>query len=88
MVERTFKERSSLPGPEQDGQTRSSFFRNNSLAGAAWVISYLTPDGKRSFCIYEAPDPEAIRQASLRNNLPIDRISEIHLLDPYTKVEL
>jgi hypothetical protein len=31
----------------------------------------------------ERPNPEAIRSAAARNGLPIDRISEVRVLDPY-----
>ena len=32
---------------------------------------------------YDAPDPEAIRRAAQRNSLPVDRIIEVSVLDPY-----
>jgi hypothetical protein len=35
------------------------------------------------FVQYDAPDPEAIRRAAQRNNLPVDRIIEVSVLDPY-----
>ena len=38
---------------------------------------------QKTFCIYDAPSPEAIRQAANRNNLPVDSISEVRVLDPY-----
>lgn len=85
LIERTFKERGALPAPDQPEQVRKSFIQNNALAGVTWIYSYLTPDGKKSFCIYDAPDPEAIRRAALRNQLPVDRISEIDRLDPHLK---
>ncbi len=83
LVERTFTEHNTLPGPEQDERARKAFFKNNAQDGVIWVHSYLAPDGKKSFCIYEAPNPEAIRRAALRNRLPVDRISEVSILDPY-----
>jgi hypothetical protein len=30
-----------------------------------------------------APPPEAIRSTAARNGLPVDRISEVRVLDPY-----
>lgn len=36
-----------------------------------------------TFCIYDAPTPEAIRRAAQRNALPVDRIVEVSVLDPY-----
>jgi hypothetical protein len=35
------------------------------------------------FYICEAPSPEAIRRAAQRNRLPVDRITEVRILDPY-----
>jgi len=40
--------------------------------GVTWVHSYVTPDKKKTFCIYDAPSPEAIRQVAGRNGLPVD----------------
>jgi hypothetical protein len=47
------------------------------------VFSYVTPDRKRTFCIYDGPSPEAIRRAADCNKLPVTRITEIRVLDPY-----
>lgn len=55
---------------------------NNAASGVTWLQSYLTPDRTRTFCIYEAPSPEAIRLAARVNALGVDRITEIRGLDP------
>ena len=34
--------------------------------------------------IYDAPSPEAVRQVAERNQLPVDRITQVSVLDPYT----
>ena len=49
------------------------------VAKSAWT----TDDGKTTFCIYEAPTPEAIRKAAAQNRLPVDRIVRVRVLDPY-----
>jgi hypothetical protein len=56
---------------------------NNSVDGVTWVHSYVTEDKSKTFCIYDAPSSEAIRTAASRNNLPVDRITEVRVLDPY-----
>ncbi|TMG81330.1 MAG: DUF4242 domain-containing protein, partial [Betaproteobacteria bacterium] len=33
--------------------------------------------------IYDAPNPEAIRRVAVRSGLPVDRITEVRVLDPY-----
>jgi hypothetical protein len=43
----------------------------------------VTPDGRKTFCIYDAPDAEAIRRSAGRTRLPIERISEVRVLDPH-----
>ena len=53
------------------------------LPDTTWVHSYVTEDKKKTFCVYDAPSPEAIRRAARRNNLPVDQITEVRVLDPY-----
>ena len=83
LVERTFPEKLTLPGPEEESKARSTFIDNNTLDGVTWVHSYVVADRRKSFCIYDAPTPEAVRRAAQRNGLPIDRITEVRVLDPY-----
>jgi hypothetical protein len=55
----------------------------NAAEGVTWVHSYVTGDKGRTFCVYDGPSPEAIRGAAERNGLPVDRITEVRVLDPY-----
>jgi hypothetical protein len=48
-----------------------------------WLHSYVTSDRGKTFCIYEAPSPEAIRSVAEKNGLPVDNITEVSVLDPY-----
>ena len=57
--------------------------QNNAEDNVTWIYSYVSDDGKKTYCAYDAPSPEAIRRTSRRNNLPIDRITEVCVLDPY-----
>jgi hypothetical protein len=84
LVERTFSETVTLPGPVTTEQDRLLFIENNGLDGVTWIYSYLASDSKTSYCIYDAPSPEAIRRASRRNGIPITRIIEVAVLDPYS----
>ncbi len=56
---------------------------NNSRHEVTWVQSFVTPDKTKTYCICDAPTPEAIRQSARSNNLPIDSITEVRVLDPY-----
>lgn len=83
LIERQFPEGLGLVPDQQGRQTAAVVIANNAREGVTWVQSYVTPDKKRTFCIYEAPSPEAIRQAASRNGLPVERITEVRVLDPY-----
>lgn len=48
-----------------------------------WIHSYVSTDKKKCFCVYDAPSPEAIRRTAARNKLPVARITEVRVLDPY-----
>jgi Protein of unknown function (DUF4242) len=48
-----------------------------------WVHSYVAEDKGKTYCVYDAPSPEAIRHAARRNNLPVDKIVQVSVLDPY-----
>lgn len=57
--------------------------QNNAEDGVTWVHSYVASDRKQTFCIYDGPSPEAVRRAATRNNLPISKITEVRVFDPY-----
>lgn len=48
-----------------------------------WVHSYVT--GDRIYCIYIAPNEEAVREHARRGGFPADRVAEIRsVIDPAT----
>ncbi len=48
-----------------------------------WVHSYVTDD--KVYCVYVAPDEEAIRQHAAQGGFPANRISRVRsLIDPTT----
>lgn len=49
----------------------------NDEEGVKWIFSFLSADRKKTYCLYEAPNPEAIRAAARRNNVPADMIIEV-----------
>jgi hypothetical protein len=55
----------------------------NSDLGVTWVHSYVSEDKTKTYCVYDGPNPEAIRKAAERNSLPVDRITKISVLDPF-----
>jgi hypothetical protein len=56
--------------------------RVNDDTGVRWVYSFLSADHKKTYCLYEAPNPEAIREAAARLGLPADVVIEVNQLDP------
>jgi hypothetical protein len=83
IVERTFPEGFAVPADAQGAQVCLLLVGNNSRESVTWVHSYVTCDKKKTFEVYEAPSPEAIRKAAHANNLPVDAISEVSVLDPF-----
>ena len=45
--------------------------------GVTWAHSYVAPDSTETYCIYDAPSPQAVRQSATANNLPVDRITKV-----------
>ena len=83
LVEQSFPDGLAFSMDREGAQRCLSIVSNNALDGVTWIQSYVTPDRRRAFYLCEAPSPEAIRRAAQRNNLPVDRITEVRLLDPY-----
>jgi len=83
VVERTFPEGLLIPMNDQGVQVCLTVIGTNAQDGVTWVHSYVTHDKMKTFCIYDAPSPEAIRKVAQRNNLPVDRITEVSVLNPY-----
>jgi hypothetical protein len=83
LVERTFPEGLAIPVNEQGANTCLTLIGNNTQDGVTWVHSYVTCDKNKTFCIYDAPSEQHIRTAAERNGLPVDRITEVRVLDPY-----
>jgi hypothetical protein len=83
LVERTFPDGLAIPMTEEGTAVCRTVVANNTEDLVTWVHSYVTPDRTMTFCIYDGPSPEAIRRAARRNNLPVDRITEVSVLDPY-----
>jgi hypothetical protein len=83
IVERTFPDGLGLPANAQGAQACNTVVGVNAESGVTWVHSYVSSDKKKTFCVYDAPSPEAIRKVADRNKLPVDRITEVRVLDPY-----
>lgn len=83
LVERTFPDGLSLPIDANGRKAAHDIIERNAERGVTWVHSYVSPDRRTTWCIYDAPAPEAVRRVADRNGLPVDRITEVSVLDPY-----
>jgi hypothetical protein len=83
LVERSFPEGLAIPVDEQGATACLAVVDGNATEGVTWVQSYVTPDRQTSFCVYDGPSPQAIRRAAQTNQLPVDRITQVRVLDPY-----
>jgi hypothetical protein len=80
VVERTFPERWDAGVDDEDHCRRIVELNGDEVT---WIHSYVSEDGRKTFCMYDAPTPEAIRRSAARNDLPVDAITSIRVLDPY-----
>jgi Protein of unknown function (DUF4242) len=83
IVQRTFADGLQIPADAQGAKACLAVVDGNATEGVTWVHSYVTTDKRTTFCVYDGPNPEAIRTAAERNQLPVDRITEVRVLDPY-----
>jgi hypothetical protein len=83
VVERTFPEGLIIPVDAQGAASCLAVVDRNADEGVTWVHSYVSDDKRKTFCIYDAPSPEAIRKTADRNSLPLDQITQVSVLDPY-----
>ncbi|WP_280152004.1 DUF4242 domain-containing protein [Piscinibacter sp. XHJ-5] len=86
LVERTFPHGLAIPLDRDGRKTCASVIAVNTPFQVTWIRSYVSLDGRRTFCLYEAPSRDAICQVADRNGLPVDRITEVDRLDPYPPI--
>lgn len=72
MIERNFAEQ--LEFTSEGAQEVAEI---NDELGVQWLVSFLTADKRKTYCLYEANDMEAIREAARRAQIPADEIIEV-----------
>jgi hypothetical protein len=83
LVERSFPEGLEIPAGSEGRKALRSIIACNSDRNVTWIQSLVSVERKKTFCVYDAPSPEAVRLTAQSNGLPVDRITEISVLDPY-----
>ena len=74
---RTFPDGLRIPITDDGIKACLGAVNRNGELGVTWVHSYVSDSTRKTFCIYDATDEEAIRRAATRHTLPIDRISSV-----------
>jgi Protein of unknown function (DUF4242) len=54
----------------------------NGEEGVRWLFSFLSADRRRTYCLYEAPSPDAIMAAARKANVPADVVVEVSPATP------
>jgi hypothetical protein len=79
IIERNFAEKLELAAWKA-GNERIE--RINDEVGVKWIFSFLSADKRKTYCLYEAPNAEAIRNAAARANIPADVITMVDEVNP------
>lgn len=77
LIERQFAEKL-----ESDADGEQEIVRVNREVGVNWLYSFLSADKKKTYCLYEAPSAELIREAARRLGLPADKIVAVEQVVP------
>jgi len=72
VIERTFAEQLDLTSDDV-----KLIEEVNADEGVRWLFSFLSADRRRSYCLYEAPSPDAILAAARRGRDPADAVVEV-----------
>jgi hypothetical protein len=72
LIERRFAEQL-----EMTGEDVKLLEEANEGDGVSWLFSFLSADRHRSYCLYEAPSPDAIITAAKRAGIPADVVTEV-----------
>ncbi len=71
VVERVFTEPIVLAESQAIADENAWCYR---LHQVRFVLSYVSTDGRRVICVYEAPDAEAVRRVQRQTGLPAQRV--------------
>jgi hypothetical protein len=77
LIERTFAEQLDLTSDDV-----KLIEDVNEGAGVNWLFSFLSADRHRSYCLYEAPSPDAIVEAARLAQVPVDKVVEVSRFVP------
>lgn len=71
IIERNFAEKIALDPNDE------VILKVNEEVGVKWLYSFLSLDKKKTYCLYEAPNADAVYEAARRANVPADTVIEV-----------
>ncbi len=74
MVERTFPA-GALAG--LDMATKDKINATNAKFGVKWEMSYANSEKTKTYCVYDAPSENAVREAAKANGISVDSVMEV-----------
>ena len=77
LIERQFAEELAL-----DANGAAAIKAVNEDVGVNWLFSFLSADRKKTYCLYEAPSADAIREAARLSHIPADLVIEVSQIRP------
>ena len=83
LVERDFPGPLPVTSDDAGRQVCATVMANNATQGVNWVQSFVADSGDKTFCIYDGPDANAIREAASLSGLPVTSVTPISVLDPH-----
>ena len=72
IIERNWAERL-----EVDPGTVKTVQEINEDCNVKWITSFLSADKRKTYCLYEANNPEELREAAKRAGIPADLVVEL-----------
>ncbi|MGW8368040.1 MAG: nickel-binding protein [Gammaproteobacteria bacterium] len=78
LVERDFAEKLEL---SSDSINQINDITNE--LGAEWLYSFLSADGKKTYCLYEAKDPDLLRHHAKVVGIPLNKIVQVDRFWPH-----
>jgi hypothetical protein len=77
VIERSFAEQLDLSSDDVE-----LIEEVNNGEGVRWLFSFLSADRRRTYCLYEAPSPDAILEAARKADVPADVVVEVSAATP------
>jgi hypothetical protein len=77
LIERNFAEQLQM-----DRKVAASILEVCADLGCNWLFSFLSADKKKTYCLFESPNAEVIRENARRLNLPADVVVQVSNLKP------